>query len=1024
MVGEEKDETLRHFQRIADSLTMDQFEENVTAFKNATIFQENEHLQNYFNNVWLSVAKKWVRAFRPLNENTVVTTTNGVEVHHRILKNLLDAHSCRSIESLVEVIIKRYFEEMLTKYVSKNVQPLKSSKAYNGSIPVFLIEKTAPFMQHCLSRLTDATIIDSSMVEKITETKYKVSSLSTLQDCYAVDLSKPDCECVDFQFHFLPCKHILAILTLEKPALEICTKYLASKFFNSDRNFLEWMNEETSETHDTYDKPHSSPTAATSSNGSVEEFLTATSGSKPVNVFTANAALNRLRNFINNSNNEQAISDCIGHINDILRKLKTEYGIPSSFSKRKRGTQRCPKQKVPFSFLKRTLKTRRRIRKKSRVGDIKVKDQKKSKKSNATGNVTETILDHDNFQIIVDEDSSYPDHGDEKRDMTKYDTQSKTSIVNEDLKQLNDASQSQEIVDESECGQPVDDATQDDKDTSSCSSFTEEELNMFFEKVPYNPYFKIPVPDYAEVNPYNPNLMRIKPRECRLNDDDIPDSIKNYKPKRKIRVSSLQHSKSCEQTKISDAKVENSKDKPKSELPTDDYTSSRKSTKNTEQKTGDEDKPCPEIRKRKYIVEHKNPIIPDIEEIWKNHRRSTSLMAIVGQYKLYGYSFDSLRSGMEVTDEIIDAYMQSLVDASNNCVSFISCVVAGRLFLQPNDCALMSKLSLNCYDKIICPYNCSGHWELVVIFPHQKTIMYLDPLGENDKKKKSILQSWKTFINRRFSAGLESSGPSKWKIETAPHCKQLDSVSCGVYVMKFAELLLQRKPLFFNSRQMGTIRLEIAAIILGNCGNVSNLCRSCGQSYKLFHRWIQCNSCQWWHHFECADLPTTFDNAKRNSFYFLCKTCRGVESQHHAFGFVETSLPDIKRRKPELPEGTTSPLSDLHATREPFVLCKLSNRVKICAGCRNKFEKPLKCPRDVAIRHRELEKFFDKKNRQLREVFNNKYYHVSANCIQSKNPLFCKSSICIPPQLHLTNEYLEYFRNHGVDLSSVLVRKI
>lgn len=57
-------------------------------------------------------------------------------------------------------------------------------------------------------------------------------------------------------------------------------------------------------------------------------------------------------------------------------------------------------------------------------------------------------------------------------------------------------------------------------------------------------------------------------------------------------------------------------------------------------------------------------------------------------------------------------------------------------------------------------------------------------MDENDKKKKSILQSWKTFINRRFSAGLESSGPSKWKIETAPHCKQLDSVSCGVYVMK------------------------------------------------------------------------------------------------------------------------------------------------------------------------------------------------------------------------------------------------
>lgn len=76
----------------------------------------------------------------------------------------------------------------------------------------------------------------------------------------------------------------------------------------------------------------------------------------------------------------------------------------------------------------------------------------------------------------------------------------------------------------------------------------------------------------------------------------------------------------------------------------------------------------------------------------------------------------------------------------------------------------------------------------------------------------------------------------------------------------------------------------------------------------------------------------------------------------------------MKRRKPELSKDTTSPISDTHVTRDPFVLCKLSNRVKICVGCRNKSEKPLKCPRDVAIWHRELERFFDKKVGQIREV--------------------------------------------------------
>ena len=57
------------------------------------------------------------------------------------------------------------------------------------------------------------------------------------------------------------------------------------------------------------------------------------------------------------------------------------------------------------------------------------------------------------------------------------------------------------------------------------------------------------------------------------------------------------------------------------------------------------------------------------------------------------------------------------------------------------------------------------------------------------------------------------------------------------------------------------------------------------------------------------------------------------------------------------------------------------------------------------------------------EVFNNKYYHVSANCIQSRNPLFCKSSICIPQNLQLTMEHMEYFRLHGVDLSSGSAQK-
>lgn len=85
---------------------------------------------------------------------------------------------------------------------------------------------------------------------------------------------------------------------------EICIKYLVLKFFNSDWNFLEWMNEEILEIYDIYDKLYLSLIVVIFSNGSVEEFLIVISGFKLVNVFIVNVVLNRLRNLINNFNNE------------------------------------------------------------------------------------------------------------------------------------------------------------------------------------------------------------------------------------------------------------------------------------------------------------------------------------------------------------------------------------------------------------------------------------------------------------------------------------------------------------------------------------------------------------------------------------------------------------------------------------------------------------------------------------------------------------------------------------------------
>ncbi|XP_062621423.1 uncharacterized protein LOC134283018 [Saccostrea cucullata] len=1148
----EKDAVLEHLKSIADSATKDDYHNNVQNLMDTNMWNENEHFQNYINNSWLSIAKKWVRAFRPLDEDIVVSTTNGVEVHHRILKAILNTNGCRTVQSLVDVLIKNYFEEMLKRYVTKNVQPLKTSKVYNDSVPRFLIEKTPPFMEHCLSRLADATLIDPSMVRRISESLFNVTSSSDPSKTYAVDLTAPHCECFDFQKHFMPCKHVLAVFTMYKSSSDVCNHYMNSKYFNINQRFLDWINNKDVEALASASYVKQKKARDEDDNNCSDVFI-ATEEIPSLALRKTNASLNKLKNFINNTNSEEAIKECNVRVTEIYSTLERKYGFPSSFSKMKSRSGNNGKLQVPSSFLKTKVKNRRRLQNRRKVHSISKRNLRRESKregiveSHFTGEedkafkeVQMTFCEEDEEILIeecvqaaetickdkekiapmeglqesetickdkeelaskkglqeaetfcmdkerialkeslqkaetvcmdkeeitpkeglqeaetvcmdkekitpkeglqeaetvcMDEEEITPKEGlqeaeqtvcMDKEEITPKEGLQEAETVCMDVEEITPKEGLQEAetvcmdeeeitlkeglqeaerfckdkeeitpkeglqktdnpFDTYELTMQFDEAME--SDIESYSPITERELNTFFEKVPFNPSFQIPLPDYVEINPYNPHLLRMKVRENKLSEDEIPDSVKNYKPKRKIKLSSY---------------------------------------KETETVCKDKEEIVPE----EVLQEVEDPIIPDIEEIWKNHRGSPSLMAIVGPYKLYGTSFDSLRSGMEVTDEIIDAYLQSLIDAGNHNVSYISCVVAGKLLLQPSVCALMTSLSLDAYEQIFCPYNNNGHWEMFVVMPKEKTIKYIDPLGELTKKGCNILRSWKTFINRRFSAGLESTGPSKWKLETIQHSKQMDSVSCGVFIMKFAELLIQGKPLFFNSRHVDTIRKDIAAILLGSCGNVTNNCRSCGQNYRLQHKWIQCNSCQWWHHFQCADVSRSYDEASDDSFYFICKTCRGLDTQPCTSQAREppmkkkkTNQDDSHGRKDNLLQHEQKVSTEL--TREPFVVCKLSNLVKLCAGCRERFEKPLRCPKDIGIRHREMDSFFDRKEGRMREVFNNKYYHVSANCIQARNPLFTKSSICVPPDLKLTQEHLAHFKCHGVDLTSLLHRKI
>ncbi len=43
---------------------------------------------------------------------------------------------------------------------------------------------------------------------------------------------------------------------------------------------------------------------------------------------------------------------------------------------------------------------------------------------------------------------------------------------------------------------------------------------------------------------------------------------------------------------------------------------------------------------------------------------------------------------------------------------------------------------------------------------------------------------FRRFVNRRDDLNIESDDADDWEVQTLNHAKQLDSVNCGIYVIK------------------------------------------------------------------------------------------------------------------------------------------------------------------------------------------------------------------------------------------------
>ncbi|XP_065906091.1 uncharacterized protein [Dysidea avara] len=115
---------------------------------------------------------------------------------------------------------------------------------------------------------------------------------------------------------------------------------------------------------------------------------------------------------------------------------------------------------------------------------------------------------------------------------------------------------------------------------------------------------------------------------------------------------------------------------------------------------------------------------------------------------------------------------------------------------------------------------------------------------------------WRNFGNMQYMEGKWRKADGKWRVITKPHCVQKDTVSCGVYVMKFAECIISQNPLPNTISNINDTRKSMAITLLDASEPLLNYCRACGMCDSTEdeeNNWIRCDYCDWWFHLTCVN---------------------------------------------------------------------------------------------------------------------------------------------------------------------------
>ena len=104
-------------------------------------------------------------------------------------------------------------------------------------------------------------------------------------------------------------------------------------------------------------------------------------------------------------------------------------------------------------------------------------------------------------------------------------------------------------------------------------------------------------------------------------------------------------------------------------------------------------------------------------------------------------------------------------------------------------------------------------------------------------------------------------------------------------------------------------------------------------------------------------------------------------------------------------EGQRPPCTSLAAPfqrdNNPFVPCKISGNVSVCAGCRNKYPKNPNLPDEMCIKHKEWREYTPAGSTSPQARFGNTHYPFTPHCVWLRCPEFTPSLLVVSDKFDL-----------------------